>query len=446
MIAEGLNIEYKREYVEDIKKTVIAFANTDGGKVYIGIGDDGQIIGVNEADDTMLKLTNAIRDTIKPDVTLFISYETQQVESKTIVVLNVQKGTACPYYLAGKGIRPEGVYIRQGASTAPATESTILRMIKDTAGDDYESVRSLNQELTFESLKAEFDQAEIKLEEAQMKTLRLIGNDGLYSNLGLLLSDQCMHTIKLAIFEGTTKEIFKDRYEFDGSLLKQLRACHALIDRYNRTRSEFDQLTRKDLREYPPSAIREALLNSIVHREYSYSASTLISVFDDKIEFVTIGGLVKGISQADMRLGVSILRNKNLANVFYRLKLIEAYGTGIPKIIESYHDFPILPKIETTDNAFKITLYSTHNLYGAPVVAGMIKETLSYGEQRVADLMPSSETFTRKDIERALSVSQPMAIKYLKNLLDKGAVEKIGTGKNVRYRLRTAAGNENQYQ
>lgn len=436
MNQEGLNIEYKRDYIDEIKKTVIAFANTSGGKVYIGIDDNGDIIGIQNPDEIMLKVTNSLRDSIKPDITLFSTCDREVINGKTVVVITVQKGTGSPYYIAGKGIRPEGVYVRQGASSVPATETAILRMIKEASGDSYEEIRSLNQELTFEYLNKEFKEVNIDIGNAQLRSLGLIGEDGLYCNLGLLLSDECIHTIKLAVFEGTTKEIFKDRYEFGGSLFKQLRECYSFIDRYNRTRSEFEGLNRIDIRDYPTTAIRESLLNSIVHRDYSFSGSTLISIFDDRIEFVTIGGLVRGISKDDMLLGVSILRNKNLANVFYRLKLIEAFGTGIPKIMESYRKYPTPPKIETTDNAFKITLFNKFYHTENTDKAFPAKIFFTEGEQNVLDIFLTKETIKRIDVEKALSISQPMAVKYLKNLLDKDAVVKIGNGKNTRYSLK----------
>ena len=132
--------------------------------------------------------------------------------------------------------------------------------------------------------------------------------------------------------------------------------AYEFIDMYNANRSEISGLYREDKRDYPIDAIREALLNTLVHRDYSYRGSTLISIFDDHIEFVSIGGLVKGISFEDIMLGISLARNENLANIFYRLSLIEAYGTGIPKILLAYKKERVKPKIETTDNAFKITL------------------------------------------------------------------------------------------
>lgn len=436
MNQENLNVEYKSKYVEDIKKIVVAFANTSGGKIYIGIDDLGEAIGIENSDDVMLRVTNTIRDSIKPDITLFSDCSRELKNGKNIVVVTVQKGAACPYYLVNKGIRPEGVYVRQGASSVPATETAILKMIKETAGDNYEEIRSLNQEVTFDYFKNEFSQANIKIEKAQMKTLGLIGEDSLYTNLGMLLSDQCVHTIKLAVFEGVTKEIFKDRYEFKGALLQQLRECYTLINRYNRTRAEFEGLNRIDMRDYPATALRESLLNSIVHRDYAFSGSTLISIFDNRIEFVTIGGLVRGMSQSDMLLGVSILRNKNLANIFYRLQLVEAFGTGISKIMESYEGYSISPKIEISDNAFKITLFNTLYKTDRKNVNSNIDPTYTEGEQKVIDIFITNDTITRQDIEVALSVSQPMAVKHLKSLLDKEAIVKIGAGKNTRYHLK----------
>ena len=144
-MGENLTTEFKREYTEEIKKTIVAFANTAGGTLYIGIDDDKYIVGVNKPDDTMLKITNVIRSAIRPDLTLFVDCKTAKAGKSTVIIITVQKGTACPYYLAGKGIRPEGVYVRQGASSVPATETAILNMIKETDGEKYEDVRSLNQ-------------------------------------------------------------------------------------------------------------------------------------------------------------------------------------------------------------------------------------------------------------------------------------------------------------
>lgn len=440
MFVENKTTEFKREYVEDIKNTIVAFANCDGGTLYIGVRDDGEVCGVDNVDDTMLRVTNAIRDAVRPDITMFVECRNDVMDEKAIVCVSVQRGTARPYYLRGKGVRPEGVFVRQGASTVPATDAAILNMIKETSGDSYETARSLNQDLTFHKAGDFFKKRKVEFEKTQMRTLHLIGEDDMYTNLAFLLSEQCTHMIKLAVFEGNKKFVFKDRRELSGSLLEQLEEAFDYIDRYNRTRAEFSGLDRLDMRDYPPEAIREALLNAIVHRDYSFSGATLISIFEDRIEFVTIGGLVKGITLDDVMLGVSVLRNQYLANIFYRLRLIEAYGTGILKINECYNDYVVQPMIETTGNAFKITLPNTNFHSERQKVLNNAKTGGSTSvikkEERmnaVLELCHRKGSIVRSDVEMALGLSQSTAILLLRELTDDGVLIKKGKTKNLRY-------------
>lgn len=435
---ENKTTEFKREYMDDIKYAVVAFANTEGGKLYIGIDDSGSIKGVEDTDDIMLRITNMIRDSIRPDVTMFTECAIENMEGKAVVVLTVQRGTSRPYYLAGKGIRPEGVYVRQSASSVPALETAILNMIKETSGDCYEAARSINQQLTFEKTENYFAKRNLPLGDQQKRTLNIIGADGTYTNLGMLLSDQCVHTIKLAVFDGSKKSVFRDRKELCGSLLTQLEDAYSYIDQFNRTRAEFEGLDRIDKRDYPSEALREALLNAITHRDYSFSGSTLISIFDDRIEFVTIGGLVRGLTFDDIMLGVSALRNQNLANVFYRLKLIEAYGTGILKINESYADCAVKPQFEVTDNAFKITLPNIN--YGGErkdiTAAAPTKVTDKTNRQEILLHLAEKQGYiVRKDVEAALKVSQATAILILRDMVEKGLLIKEGSGKQQKYRV-----------
>ena len=427
---ENLTTEFKREYTEEIKKTIVAFANTTGGTLYIGINDDKSIAGVKNPDDTLLQISNAVRSSIKPDVTLFVDYKTEKIGKAAIIAINVQIGTACPYYLANKGIRPEGVYVRQGASSVPASETAILNMIKETDGEKYEDVRSLNQELTFISTEQFFKRSNVSFGLNQQKTLHMQTADGIFTNLGFLLSDQSVHTIKLAVFEGTEKEVFKDRREFSGSLLKQLEDAYAFLDMYNSNHGEVKGLYREDRRDYPEEALREALLNALVHRDYAFSSSTLISVFEDRIEFVSVGGLLKGISLDDIMLGLSAPRNINLANVFYRLHLIEAYGTGIQKIFRSYARCERMPELHATGNAFKITLpnrnIKNHYEY-------INSPSFTVNEKKVIYLFDNQEEIARKDVETALAVSQAMAVRILRSLTDKQTIRAIGGGKKTRY-------------
>ena len=438
---ETETVELKSIVMDDIKKEIIAFANCNGGTVYVGVADDGTVLGVENADECALRISNMVRDAVKPDVTLFIHYETLDCERKAVVAVNIQRGTNRPYYLAKKGLRPEGVYVRQGYSSVPATDTAIRQMIKETDGDSFENMRSINQTLTFEATKKEFEKRNVVFGQPQMQTLKIVSADSVYTNLGLLLSEQCPHTIKAAVFEGTNQNVFKDRREFSGSLMQQLNEVYDYIDFHNQTHATFQKLLRIDTRDYPEVAVREALLNSLVHRDYSFRASTLISIYDDRIEFVSIGGLLPGLELDDLMMGVSVCRNPHLANVFYRLQLIEAYGTGMKKIMGAYADAPVQPKVTTTNNAFKIIL---PNVNAVPKAAEAPEETVKAiapaadsNEEKILRFLTEYQVITRKEAQKLLDVSQSTAGRVLKAMVDNGQIKQFGGSRTTRYELST---------
>lgn len=433
-------VELKSIVMDDIKKEIIAFANCDGGTVYVGVADDGKVLGVENADECALQISNMVRDAVKPDVTMFIHYETLECDGKAVVAVNIQRGTNRPYYLAKKGLRPEGIYVRQGYSSVPATDTAIRQMIKETDGDSFENMRSINQALTFEATKKEFEKRNVAFGQPQMQTLKIVSADGIYTNLGLLLSEQCLHTIKAAVFEGINQNVFKDRREFSGSLMQQLNDVYDYIDFHNQTHATFRKLLRIDTRDYPEVAVREALLNTLVHRDYSFRASTLISIYDDRIEFVSIGGLLPGLELDDLMMGVSVCRNPHLANVFYRLQLIEAYGTGMKKIMGAYANALVQPKIKTTNNAFKIIL---PNVNFTPKAAEVHKDfekaadlALDSNEEKVLQFLREHLMITRKETQTLLEVSQSTAGRILKAMVDSGRIKQIGGSRTTRYELR----------
>ena len=431
---ESETVELTAFVVENIKKEIIAFANCEGGKLYVGVQDDGTVLGLDNPDEVSLQISNMVRDSIKPDLTMFLHYETLTVDGKKIVAVDVQQGTERPYYIAKKGMRPEGVYVRQGYSSVPATNTAIRCMIKETDGDRFEEMRSLEQNLTFEFAKKTFAKRNVAFGTAQMKTLGLVTQDGVYTNLGLLLSDQCVHTIKAAVFQGTNQNEFKDRKEFTGSLFQQMDEVYDFIDFRNQTHSTFEKLYRIDRRDYPETAVREALLNLLVHREYSFRASSFISLYTDRLEFTSIGGLVNGVTLKDITMGISVCRNVKLANIFYRLELIEAYGTGLVKIMDAYEGTGMMPRIETSNNAFKIILPNLNAITESakPKQIGLEKDI---PEKKVIALTKEQGVITRKEVEMLLDMGQSSCGRLLKKMVENGLLIQGGKGKNTRYRL-----------
>lgn len=360
---------------------------------------------LDDPDATALQISNMVRDAIKPDITMFLHYETLEENGKKIVAVDIQRGTDRPYYIAKKGMRPEGVYVRQGYLAVPATDAAIRQMIKETDGDRFEAMRSMNQELTFETMEKEFQLRKVEFGTQQMRTLKLIDQDGLYSNLAMLLSDQCVHTIKVAVFQGKDQTVFKDRREFAGALMKQMNDVYDYIDFHNQTHATIEKLLRIDVRDYPE------------------------------------------IDLEDVMAGISICRNPDLANVFYRLHLIEAYGTGISKIIGAYADVAEKPVIETMRNTFKIILPNINAMrekvrISEPEAKEENPETnkedtqeLSSEEEQVLEYAGKHEDFTKNDVVSLLKVSASTAARVIRGLVERNFLKRNGKARNTYYTL-----------
>ncbi len=414
---ENVDIEYKRMYVPELRKDIVAFANTEGGKLYIGVNDDGTIIGIGDTDDTMLRLAGSLKDSIAPDIMPFVQIRAVDECGKNVIAVEVASGSAKPYYLKDKGLKPNGVYVRRGSSSQPLSEAGIRDMIVEYYGKSYETVRSLKQNLTFTAFQKELAERHLSFGEAQMRTLNLIGEDGLYTNLALLLSDQCEHTLKIAIFQGTDDVVFRNHQEFTGSLLSQLKEGFAFLDKNIAVKSSIDGLRRKDERDYPMAAVREALLNAIIHRDYGFNGSTIINIYDDRIEFISLGGLVSGLSMDAILMGVSQSRNAGLANVFFRLKLVESYGTGIKRIQALYKGSSKQAVFASATGAFKTTLY---NLNESGISEKMSLYQPNNEKEIILNLAIKQKSITRKDVEIALSIGSTKAYLLLTDLCNKG--------------------------
>ena len=255
----------------------------------------------------------------------------------------------------------------------------------------------------------------------------------------MILSDQCPYTTKIAVFGDAENITFKDAKEFGGSIFKQLDDSYDYLALCNRTSSSFIGLERIDKPDYPEEAIREALLNALVHRDYSFSGSIIINVNDSKMEFISLGGLLPGLSTEDIRLGVSQPRNKKLAEIFHRLRLIEIYGTGIRRIFKLYASCPVQPSIEATTNAFRIVLPNMNAASAdaenaaeakpaAPIITPQMKIVLDYlkeyGEMR------------DEELQELLHIKKTRAYLLTRQMSEEGLIEVVGRGAEKKYRLK----------
>lgn len=424
---ENQSVGFKREYNGKVNKTMLAFLNTEGGTLYLGMGDDSSVYGLDgDMDEWYRRLVTSFRDSVEPDPTAYFTAEPKQKDGKWYLEITVERGMAIPYCFAKYGLVPEGVWIRIGSNTVMATREHIRQMIKDNGMGQFISELSIEQNLTFEYAGKIFSEKDVAFGEQQKRTLGMIRPDGRYSNLALILSDQCHYTTKAAIFEGTNKEKFKDRKEFSGSLFKQIDDALAYLHVFNRVSGTFEGAYRIDRPDYPDVALREAYVNALIHRDYYLNGSVLVSMFDDRLEFMSLGGIMPGVTYDLMLMGVSIARNEKLAQIFYRLNIIEAFGTGIPRIFAAYEKSAVKPEIPIVDGGFLIRLPNQN--YGLQKA----KINASDREQRLLEAFNSAE-FTKEDVAEMLGISVSGAYKLLVRMSEKGLLTTRKGGKQWIY-------------
>lgn len=441
MLFESEKVEFKSQMLEDLYKEVIAFANTDGGIIYIGVDDQGNLIGIDHMDDTYTRITNGIRDAIQPDVTMFVRYVLQNHQ---VIRIEVNEGSYKPYYLKGKGLKPSGVFIRQGASSVPASPEQIRQMIKESDGGTFESMRAIHQDLTFQEAAKTFARYQVDFSEDKYPALGIRNlHDDQYTNLAWILSDQCQHTTKVAVFGDDTNTVFKDTKEFSGSVFRQLEDTYTYLMLCNRIASRFQGLERIEQIDYPEAVLREALLNALVHRDYSFSGSIIINVNESNMEFISIGGLLPGLSAEDIRNGISQPRNRNLAEIFHRLKLIESYGTGIRKIYQLYQNCTAQPHMEITPNTFKLIL---PNMNAAPaerqITPAQTASTapiLTPQMKTVLDYLEEYDEMSEEDLQELLNIRRTRAYLLARQMQEIGLITCVGRGAAKRYQKGSAS-------
>lgn len=428
MYFEDQKTELKEILTKEIKKEIVAFANTNDGIIYIGIDDNGSIIGLKNAEKDLEALSGMIREGIKSDLTLYTKIYIDEIQNKKIIIVKVFEGPNKPYYLADKGLKPAGVYLRHGNVSVQASEEIIRKMLIDSSGGVFENNISNTQNLHFEYFFKCCLEHNVEIDNNKMKSLNIKDLNTKYTNLGLLLADECPFTIKCAMFNGTDKIEFKDRKEFTGSVLKQIKDTFEYINFFNKTKGKIKNLERVDTKDYPEFAIREALLNAIIHRDYNFNGSIMISLFDDRIEITSLGGLVKGLSLEDIYNGVSETRNPRLANIFYRLKYIESFGTGIERIFESYKNFDKNPLLINSENTFKVILYNINYCDEKNKNNSQVECIMNY--------IKKNGKITRSETENILKISKTRANEIINQMINDNLLQLVGRGKNIYYVLK----------
>ena len=415
---ENKNLEYKENTTSNtFLKTISAYANYGGGKIIFGIADDGTVKGISKPEEACLNLENKINDSIKP----VPEYSIEIGEDSTII-LSVCEGPYKPYLYKGKA------YKRYDSATIEVDRLEYGRLILEGQNQSYEELPSSMQELTFDRLVEELKESLgiTSLNEDILKTLELYSEKRGFNNAAALLADRNQFPgIDMIRFGSSIDEIM-DRATFEHmSVLAQLSSCIEMFQTYYQY-EKIEGVERKQIDKIPEKAFREAIANALVHRAWDVRASIKISMFEDRIEISSPGGLPAGIGREEYLNGqISVLRNPILGNVFFRLKYIEKFGTGIMRINRSYSNALEKPSYQIFENSIQVVL---------PVIAS--DEKLSEKDKKILDIIRDKGTVSRSEIEKLAGTGKDSTIRSLNLLLKKHIIEKTGAGRGVKYHIR----------
>ena len=335
---ETNRIENKEQLNEDFEQEVIAFLNyKEGGIIYVGINKNGQVAGVENTDLTQLQIKDRIKNNIQPSTLGLFDVTVETIDNKEVIKVIISSGTEKPYYLRKKGRTPEGCYIRVGSSKERMTERMIDDMYARRIKNTLKEIDSPRQELTFNQLKIYYEEHGLKLNDNFLQNLDLLTSEGKYNYNAFLLADENTVSIKFVRYLGTNKLELLENLEFGNRCL--ITATQRILDRLdveNTTYAKIEYFGRKEQEKIDSKALKEAVINAIVHNDYSYGNSPIIELYSDRIEITSAGGLPQELSQEEFLEGVTAPRNKELIRVFKDVDLIENIGSGVLRILDAY--------------------------------------------------------------------------------------------------------------
>lgn len=426
---ESQTIEFKEsaQSLSGILRTVIAFANTAGGLIVIGVEDKTKkIMGIPNPLSEEERLASTIADSIAPLIVPDIEIRTYR--DKEIILISVPH-MAGPYYLKSAG-PDQGVIIRFGSTNRVADATTLksLRLFAQNLAFDELHYLFKEAELDWEVINTAFDQIQKKVDRQKAQILGLLtqhSHKTYPTNGGIILFGKDRERIfpdpmiRCARFLGTSKVNALDQIDIRSYPIFAIEEAIRFVERNTSIRAEIGRVYRTDIPEYPPVAIREAIINAVVHADYSLRATSIkIHIFDDRIEITNPGGLMFGQTMHKVLTGSSILRNHVIGRIFRELKLIEHWGSGIKKIIDSCKQRGLKsPEFEDRHNEFRVTLFSTP--HGKMTLDKNQKELLSYARKK--------RRISTKDAARLWDIDPRNARTKIKQLVALGFLKRIGT-------------------
>ncbi len=417
-------IELKKELCSSIEKDVIAFLNyKEGGIIYIGIDTEtGKAVTVKEIGEKQIQIKERLKNNISPSILGLFDVIIEKKDNINIIKIIIAAGNERPYYLKKQGMSSEGCYIREDAKSQPMPTKMIEELFAKRTRNSLGKIESPKNKLTFEQLKIYYNSKGTNLKANFASNLELLTKTGEFNYVAYLLSDKNSTSIKVAKYAGTNRIDLIENNEFGFcSLLKSTKQTLDKLDVENRTFTKITPKQRDEKKMFNAIALREAVVNAIVHNDYTNEVPPKFELFEDRIEITSTGGLPIGFSEEEFFSGYSFPRNKELMRIFKDLKFVEHLGSGIPRILEKYSK----SAFKITDNFLKITLpveLSKNELKNA-------KKKTYKADNKIMDAILDNKYITIKEIMKKTSLSKGTVQWQITKLKEKGVIERKGSNK-----------------
>lgn len=437
---EDSRTEFKIKLVDDLEESVIAFLNKDGGNIYIGINDNGNIVGLkNNMDLLQRKVKDIILSNIEPSTLGLFDLEVLEKDNKKYLKITIAKGCDTPYHIKGMGMTSDSCFIRVGSSNERMDDHLINKMYRERTKNSLKNIISPKQDLTFTDLKIYYTEKGFDIGDNFEKHLELFTKEGQYNYLAYLLADNNRVSIKVAKYVGDDVDELMENYEFgDCSLIK---ATYRVLEKFRTENKVYAKITypeRKEQYMYDYIAVREAVINAIVHNDWSNEYPPKFEFFSDRLEISSFGGIQSEFTEEEFLQGYSAPKNPELMRVFRDLELVEHLGTGIRRILKRYdkniyHFYPhfIRVSIKYNQNEFK---------YDNKI--NMNNNTIDYSnlelnniQKSIIGLMLDSPKITQDEMANLLDVTPRTIRNHIKYLIDNNYIKRIGANKNGKWEI-----------
>jgi predicted HTH transcriptional regulator len=424
---ENNRTELKRELNDRFERAVVSFLNyAGGGEVTIGVDDDGIVYGVTDTDATQLKIVDRIRNNIRPQTLGLFDVVQDQIDGKDIIRVILSCGQQRPYYIRKVGMSEQGCFIRVGSSSQPMSEQMIEELLSKRQKITLQSMLSPRQNLTFKQLCIYYEEKHLEPTEQFIESLDLRQSSGEFNYAAYLLADENGVSIKVAAYAGTDKVDLLETREYGNRCL--ITATQRILDRLDSENRTFAKITSKNRLEKErvnTIALREAVINAMVHNDYTKGVP-LIEIFTDRIVVTSCGGLVEGLTETDFFKCRSMPRSRELMRVFRDMELAEHIGSGMSRILKAYDRsiFEITPSFTIVTFPFEKAFISSNGK-----IIGKINDKI----KTTLDVIKDNPTATIAALAEMTGKSQSTISRELKEYQSAGLLRREGARKNGRW-------------